>query len=96
MQRHAVGNALCGVPWRTNLCCLPTRGTPQRAFATGVAEQAKRTHETFVKFREWLARRDAALTDPARASAQSADAVNALPAFRDWIAEREAHAGDRT
>jgi hypothetical protein len=61
-----------------------------------VAEKAQKTHETFVRFREWLNERDRTGIGSSSADAPAGDVASALPAFRDWIAEREAHAGERT
>lgn len=61
-----------------------------------VAEKAKKTHEAFVKFRRWLDERDRAGGGSKGAEAPAGDALNSLPAFRDWLAEREAHAGERS
>lgn len=60
-----------------------------------VIEKAKKTHEAFAKFRQWLAERDQSRADADRPQSPSSTAVNGLPAFREWIAS-EAHAGERT
>jgi hypothetical protein len=61
-----------------------------------VAEKAKKTHEAFVKFRQWLAERDQGRAGADSRPSPSIAAANGLPAFREWIAEREAHAGERS
>lgn len=61
-----------------------------------VAEQAKKTHETFVRFREWLNERDRATAGSKGVDAPATNAASALPAFREWVTEREAHAGERS
>ena len=61
-----------------------------------VADKAKKTHEAFVKFRQWLAERDQSRAGADRTKAPSSAAMNGLPAFREWIAESEAHAGERS
>lgn len=60
-----------------------------------VIEKAKQTHEDFVKFRQWLAERDRDHATALTAQPPSGAAVNALPAFREWI-ESEAHVGERS
>ena len=57
-----------------------------------VAEKARKTHETFVRFREWLSERDRASEGTKDAEVPAASAASSLPAFREWIAKREAHA----
>jgi uncharacterized protein (DUF433 family) len=61
-----------------------------------VVEKAKKTHETFVRFRQWLDERDRADAGSKGGGASTVDAASVLPAFREWVAEREAHAGERT
>lgn len=61
-----------------------------------VAEKAKKTHEAFVKFRQWLAERDERRASGDTGQPHSSAVPNGLPAFREWIAESEAHAGERS
>lgn len=61
-----------------------------------VIEKAKKTHEDFVKFRQWLAERDLGRATPNALPSSSSAAVNGLPAFREWILQSEAHAGERS
>ncbi len=64
-----------------------------------VIEQAKKTHATFVKFREWVAERDkaegataAAGTDAASSTPQSrGTGSEPFPTFQQWLA----HQGSR-
>jgi hypothetical protein len=60
----------------------------------GVVDKAKRTHDAFMAFRQWLAERGQACSDSTHST--SSAVVNGLPAFREWLAEREAHAGERS
>lgn len=60
-----------------------------------VAEKAKMTHEAFLKFRQSLAERDTDRAGAADARSSSSAELAGLPAFRDWIAEPEGHAGER-
>lgn len=61
-----------------------------------VGEKAKKTHEDFVRFREWLDQRNRTGAGSKHAEAPASDAPNGLPAFREWIAQREAHASERS
>jgi hypothetical protein len=61
-----------------------------------VAEKAKNTHEAFLKFRQWLAERDQDRAGADSPQSPSGAAANGLPAFREWIAQAEAHAGERS
>lgn len=61
-----------------------------------VAEKARKTHETFVRFREWLSERDRANEGTKGADSPPSNAASSLRAFREWVAEREAHAGERS
>ena len=61
-----------------------------------VAEKAEKTHEAFVKFRQWIAERDQGRATADTAQLPTNAAVNGLPAFREWIAQSEAHAGERS
>ncbi|HJT36379.1 MAG TPA: hypothetical protein VJ783_30430 [Pirellulales bacterium] len=57
-----------------------------------VAEKAQKTHEAFVKFREWLDRRDRAGGGSKDTETATGGTPNGLPAFREWVIERGAHA----
>ncbi|HEX7448951.1 MAG TPA: hypothetical protein VF306_15465 [Pirellulales bacterium] len=61
-----------------------------------VLDQAKKTHDAFVKFRQWLGEREQQRAIADRATPPSPPGVNGLPAFREWIAGAEAHAGERS
>lgn len=60
-----------------------------------VAEKMQKTHEAFVKFKEWLDRRDRAGGGSKNTETVTGEAPNGLPAFREWVAGWEAHAGER-
>lgn len=55
-------------------------------------ERMKKSHETFVRFKEWLAERDAELSRE-RAEERSSEGRSRLPAdfptFREWIEQQE-------
>src|SRR5579871_6530973 len=58
-----------------------------------VIERAKQTHATFLKFKDWLAKRQQAeAQENAEESASSGGEGNSklLPSFREWLAEEEA------
>jgi uncharacterized protein (DUF433 family) len=57
-----------------------------------LVEQAKRTHELFVKFKHWLeTRRDnqASAEADVRHPKESSGFTTALPTFREWLTEQE-------
>lgn len=54
-----------------------------------VIEQAKQTHTTFLRFREWLAERDRAETPEREAQMTSEggrDGPRRFPTFKEWLA----------
>jgi uncharacterized protein (DUF433 family) len=54
-----------------------------------VVEAARRTHATFVQFREWLVQQTPA--DPQRSEESSRPkSLRSFPSFREWLAEQEA------
>jgi uncharacterized protein (DUF433 family) len=55
-----------------------------------VIEQAKKTHETFVRFKEWLARRQAGGQGPeaGAAAGEGQNHSDHVPTFREWLAEQ--------
>src|ERR1700733_5484396 len=62
-------------------------GNPQ-----AVIEQAKRTHATFMSFKEWLVQRQQAAAQEAGAESTSESdpkGSNGFPTFREWVAQRE-------
>lgn len=59
------------------------RGNPPE-----VAEQAKRTHERFMRFREWLAKRDAELQAEVGRSTDPSGRTK-FPSFREWLAQQD-------
>lgn len=61
-----------------------------------VIEQAKKTHEALERFKESLAQRHAGVNPPATGETPAPNVASAMPDFRDWIAQREAHAGERS
>ena len=57
-----------------------------------VAERAKQTHATFVKFKDWLAnrRQNEAKENAIESAAESAQAAaGRFPTFREWLAKQE-------
>lgn len=62
----------------------------------GAIEKAKRARETFLKFKEWRAQQDSASACGQTSDVPSEIAASKLPAFRDWLASREAHSGERS
>ena len=48
-----------------------------------VVERAKQTHATFVRFKDWLTKRQQA------APADERNGSNGFPTFREWLAEQE-------
>lgn len=61
-----------------------------------VIEKAKQTREAFLRFKQWLAERDSAALASETGGMFPATTANALPAFRDWIAQQEAHVSERS
>ncbi len=61
-------------------------------------EQAKKTHETFVKFKQWIAERDKARAEEAAAESASTGAGEGappFPSFREWVLQRESRPAER-
>lgn len=62
----------------------------ERKIAAGnppeVAEQARRTHELFLTFKEWL--REQQRTAPSPAPESPATGASPVPAFREWLSEQ--------
>jgi hypothetical protein len=57
-----------------------------------VIEQAKKSHEAFLRFKDWLAKRQSADEEEGTAGAASGAESNRsgrLPTFREWLAEQE-------
>ena len=58
-----------------------------------VVEQLKKTHESFLKFKDWLAERKRAESQAGLASPMGGSAQNSVtasfPTFREWRAEQE-------
>jgi uncharacterized protein (DUF433 family) len=62
-----------------------------------VIERAKQTHATFLKFKEWLARREGAEAQDHAAGPAPANGRNGpecIPTFREWLAEQESRPRD--
>jgi hypothetical protein len=57
-----------------------------------VVEQAKRTHATFLRFKEWLAQSQQADTEGPTADGGRAD-PDQFPTFREWLTQQESRAG---
>jgi uncharacterized protein (DUF433 family) len=58
-----------------------------------VIERAQQTHATFMRFKEWLARRQQAAPEEPSADSLSGSGTsssNGFPTFREWVAEQEA------
>jgi uncharacterized protein (DUF433 family) len=51
-----------------------------------VTERARQTHATFMKFRDWLRRREAEEQDRVEAGETGS---GRFPSFREWLAEQE-------
>ncbi len=63
-----------------------------------VIEQAKKTHETFVKFKQWIVEREKARAEEAAAESASTEAgagVYPFPSFREWVLQRESRPAER-
>jgi hypothetical protein len=56
-----------------------------------VIERAKQTHATFLRFKDWLAKRQQADTQENAEESASGTAPGRLPTFREWLVERELH-----
>jgi len=56
-----------------------------------VLEQGKRTHERFMRFKEWLAERDRLTAEQQAATASPVGPPRAVPfpTFQDWLSQRE-------
>lgn len=64
----------------------------------GVIEQATKTHETFLRFKQWLAERDKADAEEREGESTSTigqAAVHPFPSFRDWLSERDSRPAER-
>jgi uncharacterized protein (DUF433 family) len=62
-----------------------------------LVEQARQTHATFLRFREWLAERQEAEAQEHTAEVTSGTGRNRSgrsPTFREWLAERESRPGE--
>jgi hypothetical protein len=56
-----------------------------------LVEQARKTHETFLRFKQWLAQREqanAAEGGPESSEGGAADS-SPFPSFHQWLSERE-------
>ncbi len=60
-------------------------------------DQAKKTHETFLRFKRWLDQRETAngRQDVADSSSQSGSTATGFPTFRQWVAGTDAPAVER-
>jgi uncharacterized protein (DUF433 family) len=61
-------------------------------------EQAKKTHETFLKFKQWISERDKARAEEVAAESAATEAgagVHPFPSFREWISQRESRPVER-
>jgi uncharacterized protein (DUF433 family) len=58
-----------------------------------VIEQARRTHETFLRFKQWLVEREATeaaeLADEAASNGHDTAESDQFPSFREWLKQRE-------
>lgn len=62
-----------------------------------VIEQAKRTHEVFLNFKDWLAgrRQDSGREGDAESTSGNGPADSGrVPTFREWLAERDSRPGE--
>jgi uncharacterized protein (DUF433 family) len=59
-----------------------------------VIEQARQTHETFLRFKQWLDVRQRVETQ--EPGAESPPVADAFPTFRQWLAEQEPQPGQRS
>ena len=53
-----------------------------------ILEQAKQTHDAFLKFKQWLGNRQAIETEGQTA----ADSPGPSPVLREWLSQQQAHA----
>jgi uncharacterized protein (DUF433 family) len=63
-----------------------------------VIEQARKTHETFVKFKEWLTEREKTRAEEVATESASTGApasVHPFPSFHEWISQRESRPAER-
>jgi uncharacterized protein (DUF433 family) len=56
-----------------------------------ILEQAKQTHESFLKFKQWLNDRQASETE----GQSAADAPGPPPTLREWLSLQQAHSAER-
>jgi uncharacterized protein (DUF433 family) len=54
-----------------------------------VIEQAERTRDTFLRFKDWLAERERAMSQEQPAAVSAGSSAGRFPTFREWMAEQE-------
>jgi uncharacterized protein (DUF433 family) len=58
-----------------------------------IVERMKRTHEKFVRFKEWFAERERARSSQPAATPEAVSGSSRFPTFDEWLAERGPQSG---